>query len=107
MSLLNENLLARFKAIGGQEDKTNPICVAKFFLPGHSATWYVCAYYPKARLFFGYVSGLGYDEYGYFSLDELESLKHPITNLHVERDEYFEETQMSVVRTQISLKGLM
>lgn len=107
MSLLNENLLARFKAIGGQENVSDPICLAKFFLPGHSATWYAIAYYPDERNFFGYVTGLGVDEYGYFSLDELEELKHPLLGLPVERDEHFEEMQMSKVKTLNAFKGLM
>lgn len=107
MSLLNDELLARFKAIGGQENVSDPICITKFFLPGHSATWYVIAYYPDERNFFGYVTGLGFDEYGYFSYDELLELKHPVFDTPVERDEHFEEMTMTKVKTQIALKGLM
>lgn len=107
MSLLNDELLARFIAIGGQEEETNPVCVAKFFLPSHSATWYAIAYYPDERNFFGYVTGLGVDEYGYFNLDEIEALKHPIFDSSVERDEHFEEMPMSKVKTLIALQGLM
>ncbi len=107
MSLLNDELMARFKAIGGQEEETNPVCIAKFFLPSHSATWYAIAYYPDERNFFGYVTGLGVDEYGYFSLDELEELRHPLFGLPVERDEHFEEMKMSEIKAQIAFKGLM
>lgn len=95
MSLLNDELLARFKAIGNQENVKDALVIARFFLPGHSVTWYACSYYPDDRNFFGYVTGLMVNEYGYFSLDELEELKHPLFGLPVERDCYFVETCIS------------
>lgn len=61
---------------------------AKYFTPDSSWTWYVTEYDPKERLCFGYVQGHE-DEWGYFSLDELENVRGPL-GLAIERDNFFE-----------------
>ena len=54
--------------------ESDHVIYVKFFDPRSQWTWYACEYDPKERLCFGYV--VGYEkEWGYFSLDELESLK--------------------------------
>jgi len=45
----------------------------KFFTPASNWTWYGAEFSPEDRVFFGYVEGLE-NEWGYFSLNELESL---------------------------------
>jgi hypothetical protein len=45
----------------------------KFFTPASNWTWYGAEYNPEEKLFFGYVEGFE-AEWGYFSLEELESL---------------------------------
>lgn len=97
MELLTLELEVRFREIGFQENVRDPIAVAKFFLPGLGVRWYACAYYPDQQVFFGYVTGLSVDEYGYFSLEELEEIVHPSGLLFVERDLYFSETRMSKI----------
>jgi hypothetical protein len=65
--------------------------IVKFFTPWSNWTWFMTEYDPEKRIFFGFVhSGLGpdCDEWGYTSLDELESLKGPF-GLKVERDLHF------------------
>jgi len=73
--LLSKELEARFKKVGSQEDCKDPIVIARFFNPTGSGTWYATEYDPEERIFFGYVSIFGdwNDEWGNFSLDELES----------------------------------
>lgn len=98
MELLTAELEVRFTEIGFQENIKDPIVVAKFFLPGLAVRWYACAYYPDEQVFFGYVTGLSFDEYGYFSLTELDELEHPYSPfLFVERDLSFTETPMSKI----------
>lgn len=63
----------------------------KFFTPDDNWTWYVAEYDPEKRLFFGYVEG-DFPEWGYFSLDELKSVRGPL-GLPVERDLYFKPTK--------------
>lgn len=56
----------------------------KFFTPWSSWTWYVTEYDPIEQIFFGLVEGLDV-ELGYFSLDELLSVRGP-AGLYIERD---------------------
>jgi len=90
MKLMTKELEARFKEVGSQEDIKDPIIIAKYFNPSGAGTWYATEYNPEERLFFGYVSIFGdlNDEWGYFSLDELESFKGQF-GLGIERDLYF------------------
>ena len=101
MKLLTKALLNRFAQVGRQEDKRDPIVIAKFFNPTGAGTWYATEYDPKDRIFFGYVSIFGdwNDEWGYFSLDELKSFKGRF-GLGIERDLYFDEVPASQVITR-------
>ena len=98
MKLLTKALLNRFSQVGRQEDKKDPIVIAKFFNPTGAGTWYATEYDPKDQIFFGYVSIFGdwNDEWGFFSLDELESFKGRF-GLGIERDLYFDEVPASQV----------
>jgi hypothetical protein len=60
----------------------------KFFSPWTGWTWYATEYDPVERRFFGYIKG-DYPEYGYFSLDELESVEMMPGVPAVERDMYW------------------
>ena len=98
MKLLTKELLARFAKLGRQEDSSDPIVVAKFFNPAGAGTWYATAYDPESREFFGFVSIFGdwNDEWGSFSLTELESYRGKF-GLGIERDLYFGEQRISEV----------
>jgi hypothetical protein len=98
MKLLTQELLNRFQQVGSQEDKSDPLVIAKFFNPTGAGTWYATEYDPKNKMFFGYVSIFQdyNDEWGYFSLTELESLKGPF-GLGIERDIYFQKTPSSQI----------
>lgn len=90
MGLLDEKLIKRFAQVGCQECEDDPLVIAKFFNPCGAGTWFATEYNPERREFFGYVSIFGdwNDEWGYFSLDELESI-HP--HWWIERDLHWEE----------------
>lgn len=94
MKLLTQNILNSFQAIGRQEDSDDPIIICKFFNPVGSQSWYFTEYDPAERIFFGYVTGMAEDEWGYTSLDELENLRLPM-GLKIERDLYFSEKHFS------------
>ena len=96
MKLMTKQLEQRFKEVGSQEDIKDPLVIAKYFNPTGAGTWYATEYNPEQRLFFGYVSIFGdiNDEWGYFSLDELESFKGQF-GLGIERDLYFTEKRQA------------
>jgi len=98
MKLLTKKLLKRFEEVGRQESVKDPLVIAKFFNPTGAGTWYATEYYPETREFFGYVSIFGdyNDEFGYFSLDELENYKGQF-GLGIERDLHFGEHKLSEV----------
>ena len=62
-----------------QEEKTDPLIVAKLFDTFWSATWYISEYDPKHKVIFSYVEWLSpdpiYDEWGSASLEELQALQ--------------------------------
>jgi len=74
-----------------QEKSENPEILVKFFTPDANWTWYVLEAEKTPEgdwLFFGYVQGLA-DEYGYFRLSDLQSVRGAL-GLPVERDRYFD-----------------
>ena len=89
MKLLTSTIIKRFAKVGSQEQEKNPLVIAKFFNPAGAGTWYATEYDPEARTFFGYASIFGdhNDEWGSFSLDELEQYRGPL-GIGIERDLY-------------------
>ena len=106
MKLMTKTLQKRFAEIGRQEHIKDPLIVAKFFNPTGEGTWYATEYDPKTGIYFGYVSIFGdwNDEWGYFSLDELQSYKGKF-GLGIERDLYFPEQRASQVINSIKKGG--
>lgn len=98
MKLLTDELIKRFEKVGRQEEKKDPVVIAKFFNPTGAGTWFATEYDPKSKNFFGYVSIFRdwNDEWGYFSLEELESLRGPF-GLGIERDIYFNSKPFSQI----------
>jgi hypothetical protein len=98
MKLLTKELLKDFARVGRQEHTSDPIVVAKFFNPTGAGTWYATEYDPASKVFFGYVSIFGdwNDEWGSFSLAELEEYQGPF-GIGIERDMWFESRPISKV----------
>ncbi len=97
IKLISEELEYEFFKTGTQEDVSDPMVIAKFFNPSGAETWYAIAYNEDENICFGYVAGLGYDELGYFSIDELESAIIPPFGLRIERDLYFTPCLLSEI----------
>ena len=94
MKLITVELETRAQQVGRQENNPDPLVIAKFFNPVGAGTWYITEYYPDENICFGYVKGLAVDEWGYVSVDELESIKLPY-GMRIERDLYFDEAPIS------------
>lgn len=101
MKLLNEELIKQFEEVGRQEQVKDPVVIAKFFNPCGAGTWYATEFYTEDKLFYGYVSLFNdpfCNEWGYFSLDELQELTCPPFGLPIERDLYFKQGPISEVK---------
>ncbi len=98
MKLITKELEKRFAAIGSQNNELDPKVIAKFFLPWGATTWLATEYNAEDNICFGYVKGLvageWNDEWGTFSIDDLESVKGPL-GLGIERDIHFAERPFS------------
>lgn len=95
MQLLTKKLKKELPPLYATEHEEDPLVICKFFLPDSQWTWYAIEFDGK-DLFFGWVEGL-YNELGYFSLSQLESVCSPL-GLLVERDLYFEPRRLSTVK---------
>ena len=98
MKFLTKELLKRFAEVGSQENIKDPIVIAKFFNPTGIGNWFATEYNPEEKIFFGYVSLFGdyNDEWGSFSLEELENFKGKMGS-GIERDMFFDECPASVI----------
>lgn len=103
MKLLTNALRKDIPALYSSELNPDPMVVCKFFTPDSNWTWFVVEGQPEIVdgeevdfTFFGLVHGLE-QELGYFSLQELESVKGPL-GLRIERDLYFKPCKLSNVR---------
>ena len=102
MRLMTKQLEKRFLQVGNQSELEDPVVIAKFFNPCGAGTWYATEYDPNDKVFFGYVSIFGdwNDEWGYFSLEELESFQGPF-GIGIERDLFFDEKPFSQIVTKV------
>ena len=96
MKLMTKAIERRFEQVGRQ-DIPDPIVITKFFYPRGAGTWYATEYDPVRRDFFGYVTGLGFDELGYFSLTEFEQFRDS-WGLGIERDLHWTEKPLSEIK---------
>ena len=96
MELLTKEIREAFKKTGSQEKKPlgEQVCIAKFFDPTGSWTWYATEFDGKDT-FFGLVDGFEL-EWGDFSLSELQAVKSRF-GLGIERDRYFGMPQLKDV----------
>lgn len=87
MKLLTSEIRRALPPLGSTEalGMDAPIIV-KFFTPTSNWTWYATEF-DGEDLFFGLVDGFE-KEFGYFSLNELESVRGPY-GVGIERDLYF------------------
>jgi hypothetical protein len=98
MKLLTKEIIKKVPSTININNK-DPIAYAKFFAACGRWTWYLIAMDSDSGYCFGYcLSGFGedFDEYGYFSLREMEAIKFR-QGWKVERDRYFTPKKMSEI----------
>ncbi|MCG3684021.1 DUF2958 domain-containing protein [Aliarcobacter butzleri] len=94
-NLIPKNLINTIPELYDTQDLKDPICQIKLFLADSSFTWYIIEL-DRADLNTCY--GLE-RELGYFSLDELESVRG-LFGLKVERDLSFKPTKLSKIKVK-------
>ena len=92
MKLLTQEIRNKLPKLGETDSQKDPIIQVKFFCPWNHWTWFAYEF-DQEDIFFGYVKG-DFDEFGTFSLSELESVKGPM-GLKIERDLYFTAKPLS------------
>lgn len=94
MKLLTKEIEKKLPKLYSTEDIPceEKIGAVKFFNPCGAGTWIGIEYDPEDKLFFGFVDLID-KEYGYFSLEELESIRLPF-GLRIERDLHFTPKSM-------------
>jgi hypothetical protein len=96
--LIPNDLLNTLPALYEQDGLKDPMVHLKFFNPVGGQSWFLMEYDPEDSLAFGWVDlGNGMPELGYFSIEELESIKLPYYQ-KIERDEYFQTQLLSKVK---------
>jgi len=116
MKLLTKEIMNKMPLPDDVEDGNNAPIVVKFF-GGGSYTLYVVAAYAlidgnAVKLseinnreyddiyFYGYVTGLQFDEWGYTTLNQLKEIKFPPFGLGIERDMYFGNHTVNEILTR-------
>ena len=96
--LLPHSLLSDIPDLYETEGTLDPLCVVKLFTPDANWSWYIIeiSKEEESSLCYGYVQGME-NELGYFSLDELKSIRGPL-GLAIERDEFFKPTSFSQIK---------
>lgn len=88
-------ITSKLPPLYAKENDKDPKVICKFFLPWTKWTWYAIEFDGKDT-FFGYIVG-EFNELGYFSLSELQSIEGPY-GLKVERDLYFDPQPLSNIK---------
>ena len=85
------------------EEQNDPIAYVKLFLDGW--TWYITELSIDNNICFGYVISPFGAELGYFSLNEIKSIKGSL-GLSVERDISFKPTALTIIRKAKKSKSI-
>jgi hypothetical protein len=98
--MLRKEDLKNLPPLYAQDGKGDAATVwVKFFCPWNQWTWFATEFCPETRTFFGLVVGQE-TELGYFSLDELESVRGR-WGLKIERDRHFEPVTLGTLRRRL------
>lgn len=97
MELIPNEIKEKIPKLYDTENISDPIVYVKLFLDGW--TWYITELSIDDDICFGYVVSPYENELGYFSLEELKSLRGRL-GIWVERDLYFKERLLSKIKKE-------
>lgn len=95
MELIPQEIKELIPKLYETEKQNDPIVYVKLFLDGW--TWYITELSIDNNICFGYVISPFESELGYFSLNEIKSIKGSL-GLGVERDLSFKPTKLSIIK---------
>ena len=95
MELIPQEIKELIPKLYETEEQNDPIVYVKLFLDGW--TWYITELSIDNNICFGYVISPFESELGYFSLNEIKSIKGTL-GLSVERDLSFKPTKLSIIK---------
>lgn len=95
MEWITKELEQRFEEIGSQADTADPIVIAKFVDPLGTWAWYAVGYIPESETFYGYIQGTHFNEWEYFSIQDLEEYQLPYFGYGIGREEDYKEKRIS------------
>ncbi len=96
MELIPKELLNQIPKLYETEDQVDPIAYVKLFIDGW--IWYITEISIDKNICFGFVeSPFCSGELGYFSLEEIKSIKGSL-GIGVERDFEFKPTKLSIIK---------
>ena len=93
--LIPKKLLNRIPKLYETEEQTDPIAYVKLFIDGW--TWFITEISIDNDICFGYVISPFGAELGYFSLEEIKSIKGSL-GIGVEMDISFKPTKLSIIK---------
>ena len=95
MELIPQEIKELIPKLYETEKQNDPVAYIKLFLDGW--TWYITELSIDNNICFGYVISPFESELGYFSLNEIKSIKGTL-GLSVERDLSFKPTKLSTIK---------
>ena len=95
MELIPQEIKELIPKLYETEEQNDPIAYVKLFLDAW--TWYITELSIDNNICFGYVISPFESELGYFSLNEIKSIKGSL-GLGVERDLSFKPTALAIIR---------
>ena len=95
MELIPKEIKEQIPSLYATENQNNPTVFVKLFLD--SWTWYITELSIDGVIAFGYVISPFGAELGYFSLEEIKSIKGSL-GIGVERDLKFKPTKLSLIK---------
>ena len=95
MELIPQEIKNKIPKLYETEEQNDPIAYVKLFLDGW--TWYITELSIDNNICFGYVISPFESELGYFSLNEIKSIKGTL-RIGAERDLSFKPTKLSRIK---------
>ena len=102
-NLIPKSILKNIPKLYETENQINPVAYVKLFLD--TWTWYITEFSIDGDVCFGYVISPFGAELGYFSLNEIKSIKGSL-GLSVERDISFKPTALTIIRKAKKSKSI-